>query len=348
MPLTEADIYRFDEFELEPSNRRFSRNGAQLALYPKAFEVLTFLVANPGRVVSKEEIFKSVWPDSFVEEGNLARQISSLRRAMGDRSGCIITIPGRGYQFVATVEGALNGSPSQGHSEEVLVQRVRERTQVVIEESFPVRVAVAPRTPVFGRISRHAMVWSVLGLVVAGVAATYLRIHFSKPPELRKVLVADLLNLTGDQTFDLTLKSALVAGIGQSPWIQIMGAGEVNSVLTAMEKPLDTPLLGDTALEVCRRAGYQAMLRPRLESSLDKSGYRTSLDVVNCATGATMAAYKAGARNKDELLGTFDSISLRARRTLGEPNKSLEEFQVPFYNVTTTSFEALLAYFQGV
>jgi DNA-binding winged helix-turn-helix (wHTH) protein/tetratricopeptide (TPR) repeat protein len=345
MSLTETEIYRFDEFELVPSSRRFSRNGAQIALYPKAFEVLTYLVANPGRVVTKEEIFKSVWPDSFVEEGNLARQISSLRRAMGDRSACIMTVPGRGYQFVATVEEALNGGPSQGQSEEVLVQRVRERTQVVIEESFP---APAPATPRLGRISRRVMVWSALGLVVAAATATYLCIHLSKPPELRKVLVADFLNLTGDSTFDVTLKSALVAGIGQSPWIQIMGAGEVDSVLTAMEKPLDTPLLGDTALEVCKRAGYQAMLRPRLESSLDKSGYRTSLDVVNCGNGTTMATYKANARNKDEILGTLDSISLRARRKLGEPNKSLEEFQVPFYNVTTTSFEALLAYFQGV
>jgi eukaryotic-like serine/threonine-protein kinase len=104
MSLIENGIYRFDEFELDPSSRRFSRQGAPISLYPKAFEILTYLVINPRRVVTKEEIFKAVWPESFVEEGNLARQVSSLRKALGDRSACIVTVPGRGYQFTAKVE----------------------------------------------------------------------------------------------------------------------------------------------------------------------------------------------------------------------------------------------------
>jgi DNA-binding winged helix-turn-helix (wHTH) protein len=139
MSLTEEEIYRFDDFGLESASRRFSRDGAQIPLYPKAFEILMYLVANPGRVVTKEEIFKAVWPESFVEEGNLARQVSSLRRAMGDRSACIVTVPGRGYQFAARVQKAPPADgPFQSPTEEVLVQRVREHTQVVIEESFPV------------------------------------------------------------------------------------------------------------------------------------------------------------------------------------------------------------------
>ncbi len=349
MSLTESDIYRFDEFELVPSSRRFSRNGAQIALYPKAFEVLTYLVANPGRVVTKEEIFQCVWPDSFVEEGNLARQISSLRKAMGDRSTCIVTVPGRGYQFVATVDGALNsGGSSQGHSEEVLVQRVRERTQVVIEESFPLPVTAPARSEFFRRVSRRVMVWSVLGVVLVSAAATYLWIRFSKPPELRNVLVADFLNLTGDPTLDLTLKGAFLAEIGQTPWIQLMGTGEVNNALASMEKPADTPLFGDTALDVCRRSGYQAMLRTKVEGYPDKFGYRIAVEVVNCATGSTLATYKANAADKDSLLGALDSLALRARRKLGEPNQSMEEFQVKYFNATTFSFEALLAYNQGV
>jgi len=95
-----------------------------------------YLVANPGRVVTKEEIFKAVWPESFVEEGNLARQVSSLRKALGDSASCIVTVPGRGYQFVARVEQTISANGSiQSQSEEILVQRVHERTQVVIEES---------------------------------------------------------------------------------------------------------------------------------------------------------------------------------------------------------------------
>jgi hypothetical protein len=71
------DIYRFDDFEVDPARRRFSRNGAQIPLYPKAFDILVYLVSNPGRAVTKEEIFKSVWPESFVYEGILATQTAS-------------------------------------------------------------------------------------------------------------------------------------------------------------------------------------------------------------------------------------------------------------------------------
>jgi eukaryotic-like serine/threonine-protein kinase len=350
MSLKENDIYRFGEFEVDPVGRRFSRNGALVPLHPKALEILIYLVTHSGRVVTKEEILQAVWPESFVEEGNISQQISALRKALGDRSDCIATVPGRGYQFAARVEVALLADGSlDSQTEGVLVQRVREHTQVVIEESFPAPIPVRAPAPIalLGRVPRRIVGWSVLAVVLLAAAATYLWMRFSKPPELRKVLVEDTLNLTGDSTFDLTLKRALEAGIGQSPWIQLMGKGEEDAALTAMEKPVDTPLLGDVALDVCKRSAYQALLRTRVESSPDKYGYRMAMDVVNCATGATLATYKASAGNKDILLGTLDSLSLRARRKLGEPDKSMEEFQVPF-NATTFSFEALLDYSQGV
>jgi len=98
---------------------------------------------------------------------------------------------------------------------------------------------------------------------------------------------------------------------------------------------------------VCKRTGYQAMLRPKIEFSPDKPSGGMTIDVVNCVTGATLATYKATANTKDELLGTLDSISLRVRRKLGEPSKSMDGYRVPFMNATTYSFDALLAYYQG-
>jgi pentatricopeptide repeat protein len=301
-------------------------------------------------VVTKEEIFRAVWPESCVEEGNLARQVSSLRKALGDRADCIVTVPGRGYQFAASVRDGLQANGNAGGlTEDVLVQSVRERTQVVIEESFPAPVVVTARARVslLGRLTHPLVAWSVLGVVLLAGVATYLWMRFSKPPELRKVMVADFLNLTGDPTYDLTMKNALEAQVGQTPWIQLMSTGEVNNALASMEKPPDTPLLGDTALEVCKRTGYQAMLRPKIEFSPDKPSGGMTIDVVNCVTGATLATYKATANTKDELLGTLDSISLRVRRKLGEPSKSMDGYRVPFMNATTYSFDALLAYYQG-
>src|ERR1700677_2284089 len=251
---------------------------------------------------------------------------ASLGGALGDRATCILTVPGRGYQFAARVQEfpSTDGAP-ENRTEDVLVQHTHELIQVVVEESFPVPVAApAPsRASLLSRISHPVVAWSALGAVLLAGAATYIWARFSKPPELRKVMVADFLNLTGDLTYDLTMKNALEGQIGQTPWIQLMSTGEVNNALAAMEKPADTPLLGDTAIEVCKRTGYQAMLRPRIESPLDKFGIRISMDVVNCVTGATLATYKATANSKDELLGTLDSLSLRVRRKLGEPSKSM-------------------------
>ncbi len=351
MSLTGNRIYRFDEFELDPSSRTFSRDGERIPLFPKAFEILIYLVANPGRVVTKEEIFKAVWPESFVEEGNLARQVSSLRRAMGDRADCIVTIPGRGYQFAARVlDDFHEDGIAAGGTEDVLVQSVRERTQVVIEESFPAPVAPTTnaRASLLSRISHPAVAWSVLGVILLAGAATYLWMRISKPPELRKVMVADFLNLTGDPTYDITLKNALEAQIGQTPWIELMSGGEARAALGWMEKPADTPLLGDTAFEVCKRTGYQAMLRPKIEVPLDKWGIRMSIDVVNCVTGETLASYKTISNGKDDLLASLDPLSLRIRKKLGEPSKSMDDYMVPYYGVTTSSFDALLAYEEGV
>src|SRR5580704_17589896 len=103
MSFPPRDLYLFDEFELSRSRRILLRNGQSVSLLPKTFEVLSCLVSNPGRVISKEEILRSVWPGSFVEENNLTQHISLLRKALTDRSKYIVTVPGQGYQFTAEV-----------------------------------------------------------------------------------------------------------------------------------------------------------------------------------------------------------------------------------------------------
>ncbi len=136
MALSFKALYRFDEFELNPSERQFSRNGAPIWASPKALEILTCLVSHPGRVVTKDELLKAVWPDSFVEEGNLTQHISLLRKALGDKSGYIVTVPGLGYRFTARVQPEAPTVATPGlRSADILVHQVRERTRVVIEES---------------------------------------------------------------------------------------------------------------------------------------------------------------------------------------------------------------------
>src|SRR5580658_5538308 len=126
MSLVLSGLYRFDEFELNPARRTFARNGVPVSISPKAFEVLTYLVANPGRVVTKDELLKAVWPESFVEESNLPGYISGLRKALTDRANYIATVPGQGYQFTARV---------RAQPEDVQIQGMRESTHIVIRET---------------------------------------------------------------------------------------------------------------------------------------------------------------------------------------------------------------------
>ena len=99
--------YEFGPFRVDARERRLLRNGEVVPLTPKVFDVLLVLVQNSGRLLSKDEVMKLVWPDAAVEEGNIARNISTLRNALGERPRepqYIETIPWRGYRFVANVK----------------------------------------------------------------------------------------------------------------------------------------------------------------------------------------------------------------------------------------------------
>src|SRR5262245_20915138 len=115
-------LYEFGPFRLDVDERLLMRDGRMTPLPPKVFDTLLVLVENSGRVVSKDELMQSLWPDTFVEESNLTQNISQLRRALGDGAGgpqYIETIPKRGYRFVAGVQlSALNGVSTE---EEVAV-----------------------------------------------------------------------------------------------------------------------------------------------------------------------------------------------------------------------------------
>jgi adenylate cyclase len=103
--LTET-TFEFGPFRVDERERRLLREGKVIPLTPKVFDILLVLVQNAGHILSKEEVIKQVWPDTVVEEGNLARNISTLRSALGERSRehrYIETIPWRGYRFAATV-----------------------------------------------------------------------------------------------------------------------------------------------------------------------------------------------------------------------------------------------------
>src|SRR5580658_3423356 len=100
------DLYQFGPFRVDPGQRLLFRDNQPVPLQPKAFDTLLVLVQNSQKVVLKEDLMKTVWPDTFVEESNLTQNIFVLRKALGETASdgrYIVTLSGRGYRFAGEV-----------------------------------------------------------------------------------------------------------------------------------------------------------------------------------------------------------------------------------------------------
>src|SRR6476620_6370573 len=130
MPWPDNHLYEFGPFVLDARSRILFRDGATVRLPPKAFDTLLVLIQHGVRVVDKEQLLKEVWPDTFVEEGSLSRNIHELRRALGDDTSepCYIeTIPKRGYRFLASVKVSVPATvqidPAQVTGETTIIEK---------------------------------------------------------------------------------------------------------------------------------------------------------------------------------------------------------------------------------
>src|SRR5918993_506380 len=110
-------LYEFGPFLLDPAERVLTRGGQPVPLTPKVFDLLVVLVESGGHLLGKKDLMEAVWPDSFVEEGNLTFSISSLRKALGEdrkEHRYIETVPRSGYRFVANVRVLEGNSGAEG------------------------------------------------------------------------------------------------------------------------------------------------------------------------------------------------------------------------------------------
>ncbi len=340
------DLYRFDAFELSRSRRTLLRNGQPVALLPKTFEVLSCLVSHPGRVIAKDELLKAVWPESFVEENNLTQHISLLRKALADRAGYIVTIPGRGYQFTAEVEAEAPPDDGAAANAEAAVENNTAHGSV--ETAPREEAAAAPlwATWVVGAVPRWVWLTSAALLAAAaaagGVSAWK---RWETPPEMRRVMVADFANSTGDATFDHTLKRALEIDLEQTPYIDVMSDREALNTLELMGRAQDTAIAADVAREVCERNNRQVLLTGNI-ISLGRD-YLLTVEAADCESGRQLTAAKAEAGTKEKVLAALDEVADHVRRGLGEPDKLMEDYQVPIMQATTASLDALRSYSIG-
>lgn len=131
-------LYEFGPFQIDPDHRQLLRENQPVPLQPKAFDILLALVENSGNVVSKDDLLKRVWPDTFVEEANLSQHIFVLRKTLGDTvedKRYIVTVPGRGYQLAQAVRAITADEEIAGaeSNEAEIVVASRSSATLVIE-----------------------------------------------------------------------------------------------------------------------------------------------------------------------------------------------------------------------
>ena len=248
--------------------RLLLRDGESVPLTPKAFDTLVLLVERRGQLLEKDELMKALWPDSFVEEANLTVNISALRKALGERlheHRYIVTVPGRGYRFVASVEELpREGAPA-------LVERTG--TQIILEaEEEKTKLSPSAATPLPQRRRRRSSRFLplVLGCVLitgTAIALTLYRSRNGNPKipstPIRSIAVLPLENLSGDPSQEYFADGMTELLIGNLARIRALRVISRTSVMRY--KGIHRPLP-----EIARELNVDAVI----EGSVQRSGGR--------------------------------------------------------------------------
>jgi serine/threonine-protein kinase len=236
-----SSLYEFGDFRMDTAERLLSRrDGTAVPLTPRVFETLRYLVEHSGTVLEKERLMEAVWPDSIVEENNLSQNISTLRRAFGETPGSqryIVTVPGRGYRFVANVTRSDNTVEPLDQAQLLERPIAKANGESIVPMS---QVSSAPRTR-----KRYTFALAISALILLGFAALlFLRgraqvpaisaSHATVLPE-KSIAVLPFANLSADQ------ENAFFT------------EGMQDDILTALAKVADLKVISRTSV-----AGYIA------------------------------------------------------------------------------------------
>jgi serine/threonine protein kinase/tetratricopeptide (TPR) repeat protein len=183
------------------------------------------------------------------------------------------------------------------------------------------------------------------GLLTSDTILHWNRSRASKEKTLTEkdfVVVGDFANSTGDAVFDDTLKTALTVSLRQSPFLNVLPDSKVAKTLQLMTRPASTKLTPEVVHELCQRAGSKAYLAGSIGSL--GSEYVLGLKAVNCQSGDTLAQEQVTAVSKEKVLVALGEAASKLRGELGESLATVQKFDVPLVQATTSSLEALKAY----
>ena len=199
-------------------------------------------------------------------------------------------------------------------------------------------------------IKHHKTVAAVIALAVLVAAAGIIYIGVIRKKtvltEKDTILLTDFNNSTGDPVFDDTLKQALAVQLGQSPFLNIFSDDRVRETLKFMNASPDARITRDVGRDICAREGIKAMLLGSISSV--GSHYVVVLNAVNSQTGDTIASQQFEVEDKNQVLKSLGQAASSLREKLGESLGTIEKFDAPIEQVTTSKLEALRQYTKGL
>jgi TolB-like protein/DNA-binding winged helix-turn-helix (wHTH) protein len=221
MSLQTRAVFEFGVFRLNPVERLLLREQVQVPLPPKAFDALVVMVESRGRLLGKDELLRKVWPDTFVEESNLAQHISILRKALRegeDGFQYIETVPRHGYRFVAEVREVGAASDSNAFPDPAPSQ---QPSRGVPESGVPERAGPQHRWKLTFALATLVVLLAVLILTVP----LLMKLRSSRPDPIQSLAVLPLQNLSADPTqeyFADGMTEALITDLAKIPGLKVI------------------------------------------------------------------------------------------------------------------------------
>jgi eukaryotic-like serine/threonine-protein kinase len=227
------------------------------------------------------------------------------------------------------------------------LQRLRRDFESgTLSAATPRAVALA-EVPAAGRTRLRKIAIPLLAVAFLVAGALYYRSHQSKRlGDKDTIVLADFANNTGDAVFDDTLKTALNLSLRQSPFLNVLSESKVAATLKLMTLPAKVPLTPELARELCQRTNSKAYVAGSIGSL--GSEYVLELKAVNCVSDDTLAQELAIAGGKEKVLDELGHAASRLRAELGESLATVNKFDVPLPQATTSSLEALKALSLGI
>jgi DNA-binding winged helix-turn-helix (wHTH) protein/TolB-like protein len=319
MAMENKRFYEFGPFRIDPEEHQLLRGEEPVPLTPKAFETLMILVRSSERVVPKDDLMKSLWPDSFVEEANLSQNIFILRKALGEtaqNARYVMTVPGRGYRFAQKVREVSDGEAS------LLVQSQSIHTVAIAEK----------------RRSRSGFLWAGLAVLAVGCWVGYQfnlrRIHAAAPPVVRRsVAVLGFRNLTGrpeESWLSTALSEMLSTELATGNKLRLVSGEDV--ARSKLELPLTDAdsLSRDTLARLHTNLGSDLIVIGSYTVLDEKSGGRVRLDLhLQDTVAQETIADVAVVGSEADLFEVVTQAGSRLREKLGvEAVSEVEEVSV--------------------